>query len=341
MNTKRLTMWTVALAMLIAPAFALAQVRDDGGFFSPKAVAKANEEIALLKKERGKQLVIETYSTIPAAQRADLDAKGRQKFFADWSGQRFAEQRLNGVLVLLTKDPRYIHVKGGTETDIEAFNSADANRLRETMTAGFNAKDFDRGLLDGVAHVRQTMDARATGGPVGATSSTQQPGATAAPVPTPDISKQNEGGISMVTIVILVVGAFILFSLFRRLFAGRQQYQQPRYGANQNQPGDPQQQGYGQPGYGQQGGGGFGRGLGGGLLGGLGGMFLYDQLFRRDNAAHGSDATQQGGAGTQDPSNTGGQFSGDDQGQTFSDSGGSWGDSDGGDSGGGDSGGDF
>lgn len=357
LNRTTISAVAVSLVILIGSAVTVcAQVRDEGQFFSQQAIDKANAEISALKQQRGKGLVIETYPSVPTEMRDALKAQGRTAFFDRWSAQRFAADKMNGVLVIVTRDPAYINVAAGRSTDIEAFGKADRDRLQQTLAESFRGKEYDRGLLEGVAMVRKTMDARAAGSrsipestpPAVMGSERSAPSVPATPnAPRRDVEP---GGISMATIILWAVIIGVGLMLIRKIFAPRptQQHYDPRYGGRQ--PDDHGQAGgYNQGPMGGGGGGsGFGRGLGGGLLGGLGGMWLYDQFFRRDNAAHGNDMTQQsggafgGGQSHADPNS--GMFSGNDAGDQFSSSGGSFGDDGGGSDfgGGGDSsGGDF
>src|SRR5437867_125773 len=79
----------VVLAWLVAAGAAsaalTAEVRDDGGFFKPETIRKANQEIKDLKHRTKKDLLVETYKTVPAdkaEQVKNMNAEARNKFFS-------------------------------------------------------------------------------------------------------------------------------------------------------------------------------------------------------------------------------------------------------------------
>ena len=72
------------------PAWAITpQVKDDAGFFSPAAVKKANEVIRDIKDRLHKDVVIETFKTVPANkvdQVKEMNPQARNRFFEEWEG---------------------------------------------------------------------------------------------------------------------------------------------------------------------------------------------------------------------------------------------------------------
>src|SRR6266550_1536740 len=82
---------TLALLLLPARARAIAAtaqrtaVHDNGSFFSPDAAAKAEAEIADIKKQFGKDLRVETYAQIPPDIADKFDSANPGKFFTQWA----------------------------------------------------------------------------------------------------------------------------------------------------------------------------------------------------------------------------------------------------------------
>ena len=356
----------VALGFMLLPAVSLADVRDGAGFFSPATVEQANRQIADINGKYGKDVVIETYPALPANLAPQLESLGQERFYANWLRDRAAQLGLDGVLVLITRQPAYIQVGQGGDTARAAFTADDRNRLRDGLVSTFRQRQYDDGLLRAVAFVDRTMASHApsvgagTGAavvpgaqPAGgrdATVPAQRPATADQPAPQP---QGRGGGFSIWSL--LIWGAIIFFGIrvIRGLMARRRAASMPppmpggypnrQYPAGHPQYGDQHPQ---QPGYPQRGG--FGTGMGGGLLGGLAGGWLYDRVFRGN---HGRDAGWSSTDPNRNPdqaqpgvSGGGGVFAGDDRGQDFGSSGGSFdtggGDSGGGgDAGGGDSGG--
>src|SRR5687767_9269436 len=101
-NTARfpatLACTVLALTTLAAPQAASAQVRDEGRFFTPEAVSRANQTIDRIKRERGKSVVVETYDAIPQNLQGDFRRLGKDPFYVQWVTDRVRSQNLDGVL---------------------------------------------------------------------------------------------------------------------------------------------------------------------------------------------------------------------------------------------------
>jgi uncharacterized membrane protein YgcG len=155
----------LAVCLVLAtavPALAVVpEVQDGAGFFKPEAIAKANDELAEIGRRFKKDLLIETYATVPADKVAAvkaMDKEGRTKFFQEWANSRAKRRRVEGIYVLISKDPAHIQVEVGRQTEKAAFTIEDRNRLREILVDAFQKKEFDRGLLDGVQYVEKTLE---------------------------------------------------------------------------------------------------------------------------------------------------------------------------------------
>jgi uncharacterized membrane protein YgcG len=150
------------LALAAAPALAVVpEVQDGAAFFKPETIAKANDALAEIGKKHHKDLLIETYATVPAdkveAVKA-MDKEARGKFFQEWGNSRARRRMVNGIYVLISKDPGHIQVEVGNETQKAAFTTKDRDRLRDILIEAFQKKEYDRGLLDAVQFVEKTLD---------------------------------------------------------------------------------------------------------------------------------------------------------------------------------------
>jgi uncharacterized membrane protein YgcG len=145
-----------------SPAWAVVpEVQDGAGFFKPETIAKVNDALADIGKKHKKDLLIETYATVPpdkvAAVKA-MDKEARTQFFQDWGNSRARRRRVDGIYVLITKEPGHIQVEVGRETQKAAFTTKDRDRLRDILIEAFQKKEYDRGLLDAVQFVEKTLD---------------------------------------------------------------------------------------------------------------------------------------------------------------------------------------
>src|SRR5690242_4862425 len=73
------------------------KVNDEAGLFGKDAIKKANEEIAGIKSQFKKDLLIETRVKGPP----------KEKFEA-WGIEQAREHRVEGVYLVITKEPRHL-----------------------------------------------------------------------------------------------------------------------------------------------------------------------------------------------------------------------------------------
>lgn len=342
------TLFALVLAGLLGPTAAWAGVsgiRDGAGFFSSGAKEKAERSIAEMERATKKELLIETFAKVPDELRKGVDASDKaavRRVVEKWSIDRARENKVNGVYVLLTREPAHLEVTVGNQTLKKAFTGADRDVLADTMLRSLRAKRFDDALLEGVGFVSKTVQTRVVARPSGESSGGTPAKSTAAsapasvaatpaaPVPSPVGSGIGIGRILLIG-AILLFGFFLVTRLLGALFGG---------GRSNVGPG-------GMAGAGM-GGGGFFRSLLGGIFGAAAGMWLYDMFTGHGNAWGGQPPMDSGTGGSGDAgssgadtdySSSGGDFGGGSGDGGF---GGFGGDSGGGgDFGGGSSGGDF
>ena len=313
---KRMVWALVAVPLALAGSFAHAAnavVRDQAGFFSESAESAASRVISEIQTTHKRDMVVETFRDIPAEVRRGVDLQDKaavNKLFETWSADRARELGVQGVYVLLTREPAHLQVAVGNQTQRQAFTLADRNALANRMLEQLRAKKYDDALIAGVGFVRDTLSAHAaptTKAKAPSTSSTTSTPFTQAPVGQSAEAAGRGGSIWSMLLPILLIGVVVLvvIRILGRLFGGGAGGMQPGFG----------------------GGGGFLRSMLGGIFGAAAGMWLFNQ-FSGLGSAFGSDASsapQEGGA-----DDAGGQDT------DYSSSGGDFGDSGGGDSGGGD-----
>ena len=92
-------------------------MHDAAGFFKPDAITKANEIISAIKRDDKKDLLVQTYLHAPAGKEQEAkDADTQANFFKQWADQLGHEQKVNGVVVLICKDPSYLKVVADNRT---------------------------------------------------------------------------------------------------------------------------------------------------------------------------------------------------------------------------------
>jgi hypothetical protein len=383
MKTTILTTLALLLGLsLLAPAAraadSKAQVVDGAGFFSADAVRQANARLADIDQKYGRQMRIETFAEIPADQRSGYTEPGKRAFFTRWARQRAQASGIRGAFVLICKNPSSLQVEVGDDT-LRSGAFTEADRLSAAMLSAFRAKDYDKGLSDGIDifenalrryQQRQENPANpAAVSPRGGTSSDSGAAQTSPPVgsassppkpysfpqapsqSSPPPMSRSSGGVHFGGIVVFIIVLFVIVAIIRRVLRGAaSSYSRPggygpSYGAPPPAGGYPPGYGYG----GGGGGGGFGRGFGGGILGGMLGGWLGNQMSRRyDNSGYSPSTPPDNSGGNtgvfNEPPSSSSSF-GSSGGESFSGGGGGGGDfgssgSSGGDFGGGGGGGD-
>src|SRR5262245_3830265 len=91
-------------------------VKDHGEFFSKETIEKANNEIQFLHQYFKKDIVVETFKSLPG----DTD-------FARLLGERSKAARGDGIHILLCKEPGRLQVGVSEETHKKGFTQEDEN----------------------------------------------------------------------------------------------------------------------------------------------------------------------------------------------------------------------
>lgn len=298
----------VAIVTSALPAAAArdSYVQDGAALFSAATVAQLNAKSADLAQQTGKEVVVITVPTVgtetpqAAAERA------------------FATQRVNGVLIFITKAEKKDVVLRDRASRV-FFPTGTLQTIHDAMRGYFRSGDFDNGILTGVQLAINTYRGHLNSLP-------RQHAYAPAPNAAQPAYAQQSGGFHMGWfwwLVIIIAAFLIIRAIIRAMMAPRMM-----------PPGGP---GYGQPGYGQPMG--YGGGMGGmgggggfwaGMLGGLGGAFLGNELFGRHDGGSIGGGDQAGiGGGYNNPDSSGWQNDGG-QADTSDMGGGGFGDSGGG-----------
>ncbi|MBV8779811.1 MAG: TPM domain-containing protein [Phycisphaerae bacterium] len=333
---------TFLLAILFGAAMAGAEVRDQAHFFSDSAIDQATRTISQIDSQYHKQVVIETFPSIPSDLQGSYNAAQKDQFFDQWAKQRFGAAGVNGIYVLICKDPPYLKPEVGAKTGQKAFTLADSRELGQKMLADFKQRQFDQGLTDGLNFIQSTLAAHANEVRTQGNSATPSypPVNTQQSYPPPysQRTSSSSSGIGWFGLIVIFIIIVFVIRLFRG-FLGN-------FGGGMSNMAGPSNYGGGYGGYGYGGGGGgggFGRGFLGGLLGGAAGSWLYDR--ERGNTGiwgGGNSGPMDTGSGGGGFGGGGDVFGGNDAGTPMSgdSGGGGFGDSGGGGGGGGgDSGG--
>jgi hypothetical protein len=297
-----------------------AGIIDSAGFFSDAAKQEAAKLITDAARESRKDLCIESLKELPKEIQSAVGSQnkaGADRLYEQFTVKQAAKNKVNGVYILLVRQPAHLHVVVGDETAHRVFTMRDKEALLDLMLGHLRKKEFDEALLKGSRFVTATMKANTL---PGISSSDHWPKS--------DMGLISGGKFGWLGTALIVLLAVMLISrLIGAIFSG------------------------GSPGLGGSpaSGGGFFGSLMGSLFGAAAGMWIYDHFFGHQGgqSAFGADSSgpieTDGGMQDKDYSGSGADF--DENPSDLHQSGGDFGgDFDGGsgsDSGGGDWGGDL
>ena len=94
------------------------RVRDDAGFFGRDAVRRADDTIAQIKQRFGKDLMVETFASIPTDLQERYRRDGKERFFEEWGRERGRALGLNGIEVLICREPARVEVTASTGSSL-------------------------------------------------------------------------------------------------------------------------------------------------------------------------------------------------------------------------------
>jgi len=269
-------------------------INDSAKFFSDEAISQADQIIHQINSAHHKDVRVDTFAEIPSDLRGRYDQLGKERFYDGWAGQLAKQEAVDGVLILITRDPGHLQVWVGNHTQQQLFPLTDVGQLKTLLAGAFKQKEYDEGLLQGVQFIQQQMDANApAAGNRGTAPATGFPPTNTLPnyFPSAPHGEFHFGGIAC-----LIVGVILFIILIRAVFgrAGGGSYGRPGGYYPPQGGGYPPAGGYPMGGYPPPGGygyggssGGFGRGFLGGLLGGALGGYAEDKWMGRGQSSGG------------------------------------------------------
>ncbi len=309
LNHAKSTMQGLVLAFLFGSTAVFAGtggVRDNGDFFSDTAKKEATRKIAEMEQQYKKDLVVETFTEIPEEIKKGVDLTDKaasNRMFDQWTLKEAKQQRVNGIYILISREPAHLQIVVGNDTQKQAFTLKDRDSLASLMLGKLRGKQYDEALSECVKFVSTTMSSHVTHNKA---NSSIIPNAAGSP-----IARTSEQATPWAWILtaVLGLGAVWLIVGVLRSFMGRGAASAPGM-----MPG--------------MGGGGMFSSLLGGMFGAAAGMWLYDQFSGNHGNAWGGeqenrDLGSSGYSGQDtDYSGSGGDFGGDYSGGDSGDMGG-------------------
>ena len=156
-NLAALVLGLGLMGVAAPPAHAAEGVSDGGTFFRPETASEAGDIIRAIRQAYGRDVVVETYPSVPGDLKDEFARDGKEKFYENWLNRRARERGVRGVFILMTREPGRVQVGVDAATRRRVFTVADRETLRGILTSAFRARQFDRGLLDGLRFVGRRM----------------------------------------------------------------------------------------------------------------------------------------------------------------------------------------
>jgi len=189
------------LLALIAPVIAADQpdqvVSDGGEFFSADAIQRALRINQRINEFFGKEVVVEAFDHLPIDKMVEFEAKKptKEKFFDDWANELGRKRHVNGVIILLVRNPGHLQISVGQDTRRKLFTVKDRDALVKLMLEHMRAQRFDQALVQGMQFVLERMWANEHPDFQLPAEKTTQP-ATTQPLPTTRPTTQGSGADS-------------------------------------------------------------------------------------------------------------------------------------------------
>src|SRR5260370_29386294 len=129
-------------------------IQDDAGLFSAAAKDKANAEIDDIKRQFKRDFLVET---VGEKKFAGEDAKAVNTAVNKWAAEKFKNQAINGIYLVVVKDPGKFRVVVGPNT-MQSGLFIKSNRDELVKISGSKIKeDPDGALQQATAYVHRTL----------------------------------------------------------------------------------------------------------------------------------------------------------------------------------------
>lgn len=122
----------------------LRTVKDEAKVFGPDAVEEVNATIAKIKKQHGKDLLIETVAEGPEKEKAP-----------QWARERYEKEGIDGVYIVIAKKPGYYRIVVGDKTLMKWFKQADVAELEKILSS---KQGGDKKIAQAAVFVLETMN---------------------------------------------------------------------------------------------------------------------------------------------------------------------------------------
>jgi hypothetical protein len=135
------------------------KVRDAANFFGPETVQRANEAIADIAHRFGRDVLVESFATPPDDDGERVRAMGsdeRLNYFRDWARKRMRDERINGVMILICRNPSTLYV-AVSERARGVVTPEQEKAIHGALLTAFRERKYDEGLLSALRLIREAF----------------------------------------------------------------------------------------------------------------------------------------------------------------------------------------
>jgi uncharacterized membrane protein YgcG len=165
-------LWPFVLSgvWLLGPSHCVAEVKDQAALFKGPTVQQADEAIQQIQEKYHNNLVVETFPSIPDRGKAEevkgLSPEARDLFFENWAKERARERKVDGIYLLICKEPLALEAISGWEGHDKVLKVDPWKPLSEHVLPLFREQKYDEVLLEVVRFSDATLGANFPKGPI-------------------------------------------------------------------------------------------------------------------------------------------------------------------------------
>lgn len=154
----------LVLSALLFSVTATATVTDRAAVFSPQTRKKVSAQTQNLQRFYKAGIQVDTFASAPGLKVETDGAQNASPEFNDWLRTRAEKGGTDNVYVLIVKTPPYLLVSIGQRLrERDVFPRVERDMLIRLLATRFQNGDFDKGLLEGSALIRDTLSNRIDG----------------------------------------------------------------------------------------------------------------------------------------------------------------------------------
>ena len=135
------------------PRAPIQKIHDAAGLFSAEVSSEGEKALNKFEKDRGLELVIETFDVYPGTDKPANTRDAWNKAFGRIAAERRKALDVNGTYLLLCKEPRW----SLTSTSAKGLTSELCDKLQKAIRTSLGAKDFD-GCMRAIESVLEGKD---------------------------------------------------------------------------------------------------------------------------------------------------------------------------------------